>query len=155
MAGAIGGLILAPMLAAPPEARGLPFVPSMALGAMILAPTIAACLACAAPLSAVSFTRVSGVCAAACCGGASAVCPWHWSIAAPWLCLCLTGHTANIGCTLGATHASPVVPQATSSRAAGPGMAAGFCWNAGNCCCILAVTDPRVGLAVAMPIMQV
>ena len=33
-------------------------------------------------------------------------------------------------------------------------MAAGVCWNAGNVCCILAVTDPHVGMAVAMPIMQ-
>ena len=45
--------------------------------------------------------------------------------------------------------------QATSSRAAGPGMAAGVVWQLGNACCIAAVTNPHVGLAVAMPIMQV
>lgn len=44
--------------------------------------------------------------------------------------------------------------QATSSRAAGPGLAAGAVWNAGNTCCIAAVTNPQVGLAVAMPVMQ-
>lgn len=34
-------------------------------------------------------------------------------------------------------------------------MAAGLVWNLGNLACILAVTDKRVGLAIAMPIMQV
>lgn len=45
--------------------------------------------------------------------------------------------------------------QVIKSRAAGPGMAAGLVWNLGNLACILAVTDKRVGLAIAMPIMQV
>lgn len=44
--------------------------------------------------------------------------------------------------------------QATSSRAAVPGMAAGATWMTGNVLSILAVTNPGVGLAVAMPIMQ-
>lgn len=34
-------------------------------------------------------------------------------------------------------------------------MAAGLVWNLGNIACIMAVTDPHVGLAIAMPIMQV
>lgn len=46
-AGALGGLILAPMLAAPKEARGLPFVPSMAAGALLLAPAVTALLVAA------------------------------------------------------------------------------------------------------------
>ncbi|KAL4458531.1 hypothetical protein ABPG75_013396 [Micractinium tetrahymenae] len=98
LAGAIGGLILAPMLAAPKEARGVQFVPSMAAGALLVAPLVTAVLTRAG--SSISFT------------------------------------------------------QATSSRAAAPGMAAGATWNVGNCLQILAVTNPRVGLAVAMPIMQ-
>ncbi|PSC71282.1 sugar transport [Micractinium conductrix] len=99
LAGAIGGLILAPMVAAAPEERGIQFVPSMAVGALLVAPLVAAVL-----------TGIER-------GGVSFV-------------------------------------QATSSRAAAPGMAAGVCWNCGNAACIAAVTDPGVGLSVAMPIMQ-
>lgn len=50
------GLILAPMLAAPKEARGYQFVPSMALGVLILSPTVAALLTCA-PRRAFSFSQ--------------------------------------------------------------------------------------------------
>jgi glucose uptake protein GlcU len=33
-------------------------------------------------------------------------------------------------------------------------MCAGAVWSAGNTACIAAVTNPAIGLAVAMPIMQ-
>ena len=127
------GLILAPMLAAPKEARGLQFVPSMAVGAMVLAPALIACLTCLA--RSITFTHVR---------------TWRE-------CPMLRLHRLLL--TLRRTQRCLIeppraLPQATSSRAAGPGMAAGILWNAGNCCCILAVTDPHVGLAVAMPIMQ-
>ena len=69
------------------------------------------------------------------------------------------------GCSLqlGGARADPVrllaaIPsarQVIKSPAAGPGMAAGLVWNLGNLACIMAVTDKRVGLAIAMPIMQV
>ncbi|KAL4426522.1 hypothetical protein ABPG77_008380 [Micractinium sp. CCAP 211/92] len=93
LAGTFGGLILAPMVAAPKAARGVQFAPSMGLGALLVAPLLTAFL-----------TRTSG--------------------------------------------------SATSSRAAVPGMAAGAAWMTGNVLSILAVTNPGVGLAVAMPIMQ-
>eukprot|EP00884_Botryococcus_braunii_P004675 jgi/Botrbrau1/14208/Bobra.0291s0013.1 len=41
-AGALGGLILAPMNWAPAEAKGLPFIPSMALGVLLAAPFVTA-----------------------------------------------------------------------------------------------------------------
>ncbi|KAI7841935.1 hypothetical protein COHA_004462 [Chlorella ohadii] len=104
-AGAIGGLILAPMLAAPKDVRGPQFVPSMALGVLVVSPALTALLTCA-PRHAFSFSQASVA---------------GWVIKSP---------------------------------AAGPGMAAGLVWNLGNLACIMAVTDKRVGLAIAMPIMQ-
>ncbi|KAL4859306.1 hypothetical protein ACK3TF_001045 [Chlorella vulgaris] len=97
LAGVFGGLILAPMLAAPPGVRGIQFVPSMAFGALLVAPLSTLALTC-------------------------------------------TGTITFI--------------EATSSRAAGPGILAGAIWNLGNMCCIAAVTHSDLGMTVAMPIMQ-
>ena len=46
-------------------------------------------------------------------------------------------------------------PQLHAAVAAGPGILSGAIWNAGNICSIVATRDPRVGLAIAYPIMQV
>lgn len=47
------------MLAAPEHVRGLQFVPSMALGALVLAPTITAALTCL-PGSSIGFVQAGG-----------------------------------------------------------------------------------------------
>lgn len=54
------GLTLAPMLAAPKHERGLPFVPSQSLGALIIAPIFTAALTCLPRPHGVSFTQASG-----------------------------------------------------------------------------------------------
>ena len=59
LAGVLGGLILAPMVHAPPEARGIQFVPSVALGALVVAPILTAILTCT-PCAGISFTQVRG-----------------------------------------------------------------------------------------------
>lgn len=87
------------MLVAPPEHRGLPFIPSMAAG-----------IFAAAPLATL-------LCAALAPGGSAGL--------------------------LGSLR-----------PAMWPGLLAGAVWQAGNVCSVLATQDPRVGLAVAYPIMQ-
>ena len=52
------GLILAPMLAAPKDVRGPQFVPSMALGVLVVSPALTALLTCA-PRHAFSFSQAS------------------------------------------------------------------------------------------------
>ena len=91
------GLVLAPMLHAPPRVRGHQFLPSMAIGALL------------------------------------------W---APLLTTLLVSRAADI-------------EQLQRGAAAWPGMAAGVVWNCGNLASVLAVQDPRVGLAVAYPVFQV
>lgn len=91
--GAPAGLILAPMLAAPTAARGLPFLPSMSVGIFVASPLVTALLS--GPRRAASVMRAAEV-------------------------------------------------------ASAPGMTAGAVWQAGNMCSIVAVQDPRVGLAVSL-----
>ena len=81
------------MLAAPPAAQGLPFIPSMALGVFIAAPLVTFCLS--------AVTQAPN-------------------------------------------------PLTSPDAAAWCGMASGALWQAGNACSIVAVQDPRVGLAVSL-----
>jgi hypothetical protein len=84
------------MLAAPPAARGIPYIPSMALGIFVAAPLATFCLS---------------------------------------------------------ALASGADPLQSADAAAWNGMASGALWQAGNACSVLAVQDPRVGLAVGVVVV--
>jgi glucose uptake protein GlcU len=56
-AGAVGGLILAPVLAAPKEVQGYQFLPSMALGVLIVSPALTSLLTCV-PRHTFKFSQV-------------------------------------------------------------------------------------------------
>jgi glucose uptake protein GlcU len=144
LAGVLGGLILAPMVHAPPEARGIQFVPSVGLGALVVAPILTAILTCT-PRTRISLTQV--------CEPVPAMRDLARKRLGRHARDCSGVQVPVLNAVPCPAHACCL--QATSSRAAGPGMAAGVVWQLGNACCIAAVTNPHVGLAVAMPIMQV
>lgn len=100
VAGALGGMILAPMTAAPAQLRGPAYLPSMAVGTLLTAPLTTT---------------------------ATLLLPQGPGLQLPGL---------------------------ADWRMALVGMAGGAVWNAGNLASILATSNPRVGLAVAYPIMQ-